>query len=190
MFTLSITTVCGYGDLIRVTATDMLIACNAEKSDVAPSEKFVYDARAKQLVAKFSYQPFMTTARARRNGDAAVLSFGNGERIATVAFRPGQEPPLRLVAVRRAESESALRYRGQFADTREVLRFGPAGRFAAEPLAVDGTSEIEWVVRDTTSGHRYRLPLSTRRDVPQGATGACAEHRGVRIPGPHRPSRR
>src|SRR5688572_10925049 len=30
VFTLSITTVCGYGDLIRVTATDTLIACHAE----------------------------------------------------------------------------------------------------------------------------------------------------------------
>lgn len=161
VFTLSITTLCGYGNVMRISATDMLIACDGEKGGVVPSEKLVYDPRAKQLVTKFSYQPFMTTARARHSSDAAVLSFGNGERLATVAFRPGQEPPLRIIAMRRAQPEAVPAYRGLFADTREVSRFGPAGRFAAEPLAVDGTAAIEWLVRDTTSGQRYRLPLST-----------------------------
>ena len=163
VFTLSITTVCGYGDLMRVSATDILVACNDEKSDVVPSDKFVYDPRAKQLVTRFSYQPFMATVRARRDGDSAVLTFGNGERTATVAFRPGQQPPLHLIAVRRATAESAPGYRGQFGDTdsREVIRFGPAERFATEPLAAGGSYEIEWVVRDTANGRRYRLPRST-----------------------------
>ena len=58
----SLGTKSGYQDcdayIERVTTTDTVIACHGEKSERYPHQKWVYDARAKKLLAQYSYRPF------------------------------------------------------------------------------------------------------------------------------------
>ena len=47
-----------FGRILRATATDTVIACSGEKSEIYPNQKFVYDIRAKRLVSRVEYTPY------------------------------------------------------------------------------------------------------------------------------------
>lgn len=58
----SLTYASGFDDcearIERATSTDTVVSCTAEKVGMNPSQKFIYDTRAKALVAQMEYQPF------------------------------------------------------------------------------------------------------------------------------------
>ena len=90
----------------RATATDAVISCQGEKSERYPNQKWVYDVKAKSLVAQFAYQPF-ATGRVFPNGAGAVFVASDAQRLVAIAFEAGRDPELRILTA--AESAKWLR---------------------------------------------------------------------------------
>lgn len=83
--------------LERVTATGTVISCEGEKSTRHPNLKWVYDIRAKQLLAQFSYQPFAIYQIFPHRGGAVFIGTDTQHHIA-VEYQPNREPALRLLS--------------------------------------------------------------------------------------------
>ncbi|HLG57879.1 MAG TPA: hypothetical protein VI485_21215 [Vicinamibacterales bacterium] len=83
--------------ILRATATDTVIACSGEKSEVQPSQKFVYDVRAKRLVSHFEYMPFRGFQVTRLRGDRAHFLAANETHQVTVDFSAGRAPEFRVL---------------------------------------------------------------------------------------------
>jgi hypothetical protein len=81
----------------RVTATDVVISCQGEKSERYANQKWVCDVRAKGLVGQLSYQPF-TMRRAFPSGGGAVFVGSDSQRLAVVEYKPDREPPFRILS--------------------------------------------------------------------------------------------
>ena len=160
VFAISVSTVCATAEILRVAASDTLLSCDGEKSEVGPYQKIVYDVAAKALVKQFSYQPLLTSGRARRVGQGLRVTVANQERALAIEYVPSRVPEFRLQREVLRRDLTGPPYRRSAPETRTRHRFGPSERFTTEPLAA-GDTEIEWVVRDLTTGRRYRLPRST-----------------------------
>ena len=91
----------GYRDcaarIERVTATDSVISCEGGKSERYPYQKWVYDVRAKKLLAQFSYQPF-AMYRVFPSAGGAVFVGSDTERLVAVEYRPDREPAFRVLS--------------------------------------------------------------------------------------------
>jgi len=86
--------------LLRATVTDTVIACEQEKSEVGPTQKFVYDVRAKRLVSHFTYDPFITYALERTRSGGVWFSTASDEQRTPliVDFAAARTPQFRLLA--------------------------------------------------------------------------------------------
>jgi hypothetical protein len=96
----------GYQDCMayieRVTATDTVIACQGEKSVRYPHQKWVYDVRAKKLLAQFSYQPFAMHRIFPSAGDAVFVGTDT-QRLVAVEYQPDREPAFRILSEAEAQ---------------------------------------------------------------------------------------
>ena len=86
----------------RVTATDTVVACQGEKSTRYASQKWVYDARAKKLLAQYSYQPF-AMYRVFPNAGGAVFVGSDTQRLVAVEYKPDREPAFRVLSEAEAQ---------------------------------------------------------------------------------------
>lgn len=105
----------------RATETDVLISCEGEKSFRHPTQKFVYDVRAKALVRQFSYMPFAMAAVSVKGGIGRFTG-SDGERTVVVEFEPDREPAFHIVSDRPGPAPVPA--------APVVKRFGPDRRFA------------------------------------------------------------
>ena len=88
---------CG-AHILRATASDIVISCGGEKSEVYPNQKFVYDVRAKRLVSRFAYEPFsMSRAKPKKDGTGAVITGSDGSVQVQVDFQPDRVPEFKVV---------------------------------------------------------------------------------------------
>ena len=77
--------------LERVTASDAVLACEGEKTDIHPNLKFIYDIRAKELVSRVTYMPYAF------HGGRLIAT--NGERAVRVVLnKTAAEPTFRILA--------------------------------------------------------------------------------------------
>jgi hypothetical protein len=90
----------------RVTVTDAVISCEAEKVGRFVHQKWVYDVRAKKLVGQLSYHPF-AMHRIFPNGAGAVFIGSDRHGLVAVGFTPGREPECRVLS----NAESAKWFR-------------------------------------------------------------------------------
>jgi hypothetical protein len=122
----------------RVTSTEAVIACLPEKGNQTEYHKFIYDFRAKALVARFSYKSFLMSYIST-SGPHPVLIGTDGQRSVAIEHAPGIDPPFRVLT--RAETQAAISkvpsskawnsFIGAARTPRFVpVRFGPGGRFA------------------------------------------------------------
>lgn len=100
----------GYPDcaahIERVTATDSVISCEGEKFERYPHQKWVYDVRAKKLLAQFSYQPF-AMHRIFPSAGGAVFVGSDTQRLVAVEYRPDREPAFRVLSEAEAQPWTA-----------------------------------------------------------------------------------
>jgi hypothetical protein len=82
--------------LERVTATDVVISCEGEKSERYPHQKWVYDVRAKSLVQQFSYLPF-AMYRCFPKAGGAVFVGSDTEQLVAVEYLAHREPAFRVL---------------------------------------------------------------------------------------------
>jgi hypothetical protein len=87
----------GMAYIERVAATDAVVACQGEKSTRYPNQKWVYDARAKKLLAQYSYQPF-AMVRIFPNAGGAVFVGSDTQRLVAVEYKPDREPGFRVLS--------------------------------------------------------------------------------------------
>jgi hypothetical protein len=87
----------------RATATDTVISCTGEKGTAHPHQKFIYDARARSVVAHFSYLPF-SMYRIFPNGRGAVVVGSDTARLVAVDFQPDRDPEFRVLEGPEAQS--------------------------------------------------------------------------------------
>ena len=154
----------------RVTVTDAVLSCEAEKLGRHVHQKWVYDVRAKKLSRQLSYHPF-EMHRIFRNGAGAVFIGSDRHRLVAVGFTPGSEPEFRVLS----NVESAKWFRrvpvaeGTEGVDRVVyfqpepfrpLHFGPAGAFRV--MSMEG--DVPRFAIEEQSGKKiraYPLPQST-----------------------------
>ena len=102
----SLGTKSGYQDCMayveRVTATDTVIACHGEKSERYPHQKWVYDVRAKKLLAQFSYQPF-AMYRTFPSAGGAVFVGSDTQLLVAVEYKANREPAFRVLSKAEAQ---------------------------------------------------------------------------------------
>ena len=102
----SLGTKSGYQDcdayIERVTTTDTVIACHGEKSERYPHQKWVYDARAKKLLAQYSYRPFAMYRVFPSAGGAAFVGTDT-QRLVAVEYKADQEPAFRVLSETEAQ---------------------------------------------------------------------------------------
>jgi hypothetical protein len=82
----------------RVTATDSVISCVGEKSTRYPHQKWIYDARAKKLLAQYSYQPFAMVRIFPNAGGAVFVGTDTQRGLAAVEYKADREPALRVLS--------------------------------------------------------------------------------------------
>lgn len=122
----------------RVTSSEAVIACLPEKGNQTEYHKFIYDLRAKALVARFSYQSFLMSYIST-SGPQPVLIGWNGQRSVAIEHAPGIDPPFRVLT--HAETQASISkvpsskaWNSFIGAARTPLfapvRFGPSGRFA------------------------------------------------------------
>lgn len=150
-----------FAELRRATATDTVIGCQGEKSDVHPHQKFVYDIRAKRLVSRSSYQP-ARIVRASSNGAVATMIAQTEAQDLVIDFVAGRVPEFRVTQRPRENSpgESVTAFRGMDRpEPGSSARFGPSGAFTLEISHSQDPFTDQSVVRE---GSRvYPLPRST-----------------------------
>jgi hypothetical protein len=102
----SLGTKSGYQDCMayieRVTATDAVVACQGEKSTRYPNQKWVYDARAKKLLAQYSYQPF-PMHRIFPSAGGWVFVGTETQQLVAVEYKADQEPAFRVLGQAEAQ---------------------------------------------------------------------------------------
>jgi hypothetical protein len=154
----------------RVTVTDSVISCEAEKVGRYVNQKWVYDVRTKKLLRQFSYHPF-TMHRIFPNSDGAVFVGSDRHGLVAVGFTPGREPEFRVLSD--VESAKWLRRVPVTEGTEGIDRvlyfqpepfrpvhFGPSGSFRLTRRE----SPVSILAIEETSGnkiHPYPLPQST-----------------------------
>jgi hypothetical protein len=83
--------------VVRMAATDAVVACQSDGYYSRPEyHKFVFDPRAKALVAEFRYKPFRTR-KVFPSGTGAVFAMDDNEKQLAVEYRPGSELPFRVM---------------------------------------------------------------------------------------------
>jgi len=159
---------CGEAHILRATATDTVISCTGEKSEIYPNQKFVYDVRAKRLVKHFSYQPFSMYAANRKSPGkrprGAVVMGGNTTKQLLIDFEPDRVPEFRLLAGEK-ETPIELRELHRVAAVERPFvapRFGPSATFSLIDADEDDF-ETELVVQEGVGKRirHYRLPQSS-----------------------------
>ncbi|MEO5922643.1 MAG: hypothetical protein ABIR70_02350 [Bryobacteraceae bacterium] len=158
----------------RATVTDTVLSCTAEKVSMHPSQKFVYDVRAKQLVRRLEFQPF-SMARTFRTPTGAVFVGADESKPLAVDFVPGRQPEFQIMTTEAAQSWVARSgMEGgvvSFDSTSRIffppaklqpLRFGSGGRFS---LIDEGDSpwDRKLVITESSDSKpiRHELPIST-----------------------------
>jgi len=120
------------GRVIRATATDTVISCRGEKSEVYPNQKFVYEIRAKRLVGRFEYMPYggYKVSQTRPNGVRFLAR--NDERQVSVDIAANRTPEIQVRPVNRAPGSKLEPGWPEFAFPKEQGEsppFGPSGAF-------------------------------------------------------------
>lgn len=85
-----------FARLERATATDALISCAPEKGSIAPSQKFIYDIRAKTLLHHLEYQPF-SLIRAFPQEDGVAFIANDGKRVVAFDYKEGRSPTFQML---------------------------------------------------------------------------------------------
>ncbi len=89
----------------RATSTDTVISCAGEKGYQGPNRKFIYDIRAKALIARFDYRPFAMMrvfARSPAASGGPVFVGSDTKRLVAVEARPGKSPPFQILGAAEA----------------------------------------------------------------------------------------
>jgi hypothetical protein len=86
----------------RVTATDSVVSCVGEKSTHYPHQKWIYDARAKKLLAQHSYQPF-AMHRIFPSAGGGVFVGTDTQQVVAVEYKADQEPAFRVLSEAEAQ---------------------------------------------------------------------------------------
>jgi len=82
----------------RVSVTDAVLSCEAEKVGRSVNQKWVYDVRSKKLLGQFSYQPF-AMHRIFPDGAGAVFVGSDRHSLVVVRFTPGSDPEFRVLSI-------------------------------------------------------------------------------------------
>jgi hypothetical protein len=170
--------------IARATETDTVIECTGEKSDRFPSQKFVYDVRARSLVRHLSYQPF-SMYRIFGKPAGAVIIGGDTSRLIAVDFQPGRDPEFRVLNdvegqswIRRVAAQEGTagldnrRFVYVQPEKFKPFQFGEAGAFKL--IQEPGNSLGPQFVVMHTQGKRtvrHALPLSTYKEFAEARTG-------------------
>jgi hypothetical protein len=150
---------CG-AHLERVTRSEVVISCMADYAR-QPHQKFVYDARAKALVSRFSYEPFQML-RVFSSGDGAVFIGTDSQSLLAVEYRPARNPAFRILG----EAEAA--------------------RWTGRIRAEEGTIGIErrrhlYVLPEEHKAVRFGAFSLEREETPRGPELVILERRGAQV---------
>ncbi len=121
----------------RVSATDVVIGCRPEKVGPGMHRKFVYDARAKRLVAFFEYFPYRME-RVRLAGDRVIWAGRSDSQRVEMTLQPDGVWGVKAMGVA-----------GERSWAKRVLRFGAAGEFQV----TEGEAEVV----EHKNGKKFRL---------------------------------
>jgi hypothetical protein len=144
---------CG-GSIARATRTDTIIWCEGEKFLYEPARKFVYDVRAKRLVADFEFEPFThITARPLASGQLALTATSRDRR-ARVRLSP---PATFTVTGVEGRPQGAPVVR----DSADVVgrRFGPERSFQLVEIPDSEADDCGSVIAVASGTRRYRPPV-------------------------------
>lgn len=92
-----------YASVVRLTPQDLVLSCVGEKWTTYENQKFVFDLRAKALVARFSYRPF-GVARILSGAEGPRFVMSDAERLLLVDLDPETRHP-RVSPAERARQE-------------------------------------------------------------------------------------
>ncbi len=98
---------CAMG-LERATGTDTVVSCKGEKPSNYPHQKWVYDVRAKRLVAQFAYQPY-ATLRTIPSAGRSVFVVSDNQRQIAVEYKADKSPAFRILGEAEAKRFDANR---------------------------------------------------------------------------------
>jgi len=143
---------CDSATLARATPTDTLIWCVAEKSAILPAQKFVYDIRAKALVARFEFKAFTNFSVRRRDEWQMSLIGHSADRQVALSLTPPTEFAVTNVTRRAIEGLPP-----RVESTLDGRRFGPGRSFRLVETASD-TDECSREIVVSSAGRRYRVP--------------------------------
>ena len=144
---------CG-ASIARATRTDTVIWCEGEKFIYEPAHKFVYDIRAKRLVASFEFEPFTHVTAKRLDSGQLALTATSRDRRASITLSP---PATFAVTRVEARPQGGKLVR----DSYDVAgrRFGPGGSFQLVEIPDSETDECGVVIAVASGVRRYRPPV-------------------------------
>lgn len=174
------------GVVERATASATVLSCEFEKSDRQPHRKFVYDVRAKALVARLSYQPFDMVRMFATPTGAVIVGF-DGKRLVGVEFRALQDPPLRVMDEQQAQrwtrrvtlveswaGSPSNKYLYVKPAAFKAFAFGPDDRFwLSEITDRDDPAAGHRLIQEDTGGRwkRHSMPRSTKEQYSRARPG-------------------
>lgn len=176
----------------RVSAAGVVLSCIPDKGVIGPIRKFVYDIRAKALVKRIEYQPFMMH-RVFASGARAVLVGTDSSRLLAVEFDASREEPFRILAgagseryTRRLKTTtytigSGAGQRRQITvqpAKRQAIAFGPDARFLVTPEinpAAASPAQSLVVERGRSSPRSFPLPQSSYDEFASARAGRVGD---------------
>ena len=148
--------------IVRATASDTVIACDGEKGEAHPNQKFVYDIGAKRLIRHLSYERFGNYRVIQSGIDSVMFAADNEKHDVTIDFSVNRVPAFRIVseAARRPDRSQATNVtRGRPSTISPP--FGPSNAFRLVQTAdTDDCADPEVVVREdgVPDAREHRLP--------------------------------
>lgn len=163
----------------RATPTDLVLSVSdSDGKSTLPTEKLVFDPRAKALVRHFHYEPW-TMGRAFPHRSGAVVLATDHDRIVAFAFDPTRERPFEMLSTDEAMrwskrvqvSEGTVGYERKRdirfgPDTFEPAAFGKMGSFRLTEWAPQNSDHKTVAVEETREGDtkHYSIPQSTAQE--------------------------
>jgi hypothetical protein len=163
----------------RSTPTDLVLSVSdSDGKGTLPTEKLVFDPRAKALVRHFQYEPW-TLGRAFPHGSGAVFLATDHNRVVAFGFDPTRERPFEMLSTDEAMrwskrvrvSEGTVGYERKRdirfgPDTFEPVAFGKKGSFRLTEWAQQDPDQKTLTVAETRGGEtkHYSIPQSTARE--------------------------
>ncbi|GMV99952.1 MAG: hypothetical protein AMXMBFR84_10910 [Candidatus Hydrogenedentota bacterium] len=153
----------------RVTATDVVLSCVAEKVHRYPNQKWVFDAGEKRLIKQFSYQPF-SMDRVHTTDDRLVVVGNNQEESIAVEFRPGRNPEFEILHGANAtkwtaplEATGAKPGQVTRTDAPDTPHFGPSSSFSLEKVDSPFGGSVNGAIREAIGAESkmFLMPQST-----------------------------